>query len=157
MFNFCERAFASAYFVSGGLLTYFWRFHESSPVQSTSFQWLVTPGFVTVVLHTWWHREVLNHRQHVPTARAATVVTHAWTKLYTEIVSQFPGVYESGCSCMALTLKRHQPPLWPKFVLSVSSLPLMIHTYIAAQTKSCNCVLQLQLSSSGLPTLSSGN
>ena len=30
-------------FASGGLLTYFWRFCESSPVQSTSIQWLVTP------------------------------------------------------------------------------------------------------------------
>ena len=32
-------------FASSGLLTYFWRFCESSPVQSTSVKWLVTPEF----------------------------------------------------------------------------------------------------------------
>ena len=38
-------------FVSGGLLTYFWHFCESSPVQSTSVQWLVTPPVDFIVWH----------------------------------------------------------------------------------------------------------
>ena len=46
------------------------------------------------------------------TARAATVATHAWTKLYSKIMSWISGVYECR-SCMALTLR-------PKFVLPVS-------------------------------------
>ena len=34
-------------------------------------------------------------------ARAANVATHAWTKLYTEIMSKISDVYEYGL-CMAL-------------------------------------------------------
>ena len=44
----------------------------------------------------------VSHMPAISPARAANVTTHAWTKLYDEIVSLISGIYESQCrSCHA--------------------------------------------------------
>ena len=71
------------------------------------------------------------------------MATHAWTKLYTETMSWISGVYECR-SCLALTdlIPSHDDHI--KFVLPVSSLPLMIRS--GTNQRYVVSVLQLQWS-----------
>ena len=76
---------------------------------------------------------------HTPTARAATVATQVWRKLYTEIMSWISEVYEC-CLCMALTWSNLMNKICTAFLWAVRN-----RWSVAVQTSKLPCVLQLNL------------
>ena len=73
-------------------------------------------------------------------ARVANVATHAWTKLYTEIMNQTSGIYERHLR-MGRYLKRTQSTtVFIKFRPPVSGLPSSVEGQISATRASTSVV-----------------